>query len=650
MHRTLAVIGLLPAVLVASPAWADCNDPFGKPEEVLDFHINMARADWTKLLADRVTNVDPLPPNSPQCADQFPEYKAEFRCGTTDPWLKVAVRRKKGEERGVEAFEKPPMKIDFNEDFMGMVPSAMGQRWPASMGELGFRKLTLNNGTANKSAAGVSVLSVLHSEHVALRLLAKDVPLSPRTAYAKVTVHFDGSAEGTYVGVYILIEDLDRTALRRRGLAGTGRLEKQSTANCSAEPEFDDGPPNESKAAFDAFIAKNPSQFAGRWLAEANKGLDVDTALRQEAIREILVNGNDTLFNSVNPPRFGNNWYAYDPRQGVRVYAPWDLDLAFGQQNTFCGPDYVPGGRPLQCPPVNPLLTYCTGGRPYPQTISNLGVRLPCNPDIQKRYLEIMCQQTNGPLAADEILKVWNQVFETLRTVVPLERERAWKGIDPMAPPPNASILETFGSEHERLKAWIPARIKFVQQEITRLGVQCNEGCANGATDSCSYLGCASQRRCENGKWTACLPTNACAAAPPQPPAGGTDGGAPADGGRPPVPGTGGSGGVGGTGGVAGAPAPTAGAPGTGGQAGAAPAGTGGGTPGTGGAGGGTAGRPGGAAPMPPPSAGGSGPEGGCACHLGLPATSVEAPRAVAFALGMTLLLVRRHRRRRPAR
>ena len=84
--------------------------------------------------------------------DQFPEFKAEFRCGARGRSSRSALRKKKGEERGVEAFEKPPMKIDFNEDFMGMVPEAMGQRWPASLGELGFRKLTLNNGQSNKPA------------------------------------------------------------------------------------------------------------------------------------------------------------------------------------------------------------------------------------------------------------------------------------------------------------------------------------------------------------------------------------------------------------------------------------------------------------------------------------------------------------------
>ena len=91
-----------------------------------------------------------------------------------------------------------------------------------------------------------------------------------------------------------------------------------------------------------------------------------------------------------------------------------------------------------------------------------------------------MCQLINGPLAADEILKVWDQVFQTLSSVVPLESARAWRDVDPLADPPATSpigepIYETFGSEHRRLRAWIPRRVNFIRQEITRLGVQCDD-------------------------------------------------------------------------------------------------------------------------------------------------------------------------------
>ena len=125
---------------------------------------------------------------------------------------------------------------------------------------------------------------------------------------------------------------------------------------------------------------------------------------------------------------------------------------------------------PLQCPATMPVLSWCDGpAPPYARTTSKLGLALPCNAEVKTRYLQIMCQLTNGPMAADEILKVWNQTYETLKDIVPLEKATTWKGIDPLAAPP-ANVIETFGSEYQRIKTWIPERIKFVQAEIAKNG------------------------------------------------------------------------------------------------------------------------------------------------------------------------------------
>lgn len=457
--RFLCCIVVVGAVVssVAKTARADCDDPFGDPEDVLDFHLQLRRADWEALLASKVTNPDGQPLDSPACEESFPKFPARFRCGRERRWRDITVRKKKGEERGVEAFEKPPIKLDFaaGEDATG---------WPDALGARGYRKLTLNNGQSNKYRDTTAVLPVLHSEHVALRLLREAVPLTPRSAYATLTVHFDDARRGEYHGLYIVIEDIDRAALRRRRFSGAGRLEKASTYNCSPEVEFDDGGSNAAEAAFDAFLSAPASSAQ---LARAKQALALDETLRQEAAREILVNGSDTLFNSANPTELGNNWYAYDPPDGVRHYIPWDLDLAFGQQAGACQP------TPLQCPATVPLLAYCTGDPPYGKTASRVGQALVCQPAIQRRYLEIMCALTDGPFSAEHVLDVWHETYDTLADIVPWERERAWRGIDPLSDPPNATIIETFGSEYARLAGWIPERIAFVRAEIARRGIRC---------------------------------------------------------------------------------------------------------------------------------------------------------------------------------
>jgi len=624
---------------------ADCRDPFGKPNEVLDFHVKMSRADWNKLLADRIRNVDGLPPNSPACMDQFTEFPAEFRCAD-EPWIKMAIRKKKGTERGVEAPLKPPLKLDFNEDFMGQQPTAKGQRWPANMGELGFRKLTLNNGQGNKPAGRTLILPILLSEHVALRLLHRELPQSPATAYAKVTFHFEDKPEGEYHGVYVLVEDIDRTAIRRRWGRADGRLTKMSKDNCSPEAEYDDGPPNESFTNFNTWLNKNPGTGAA-WMDESSKVVELDALLRQEAIREILVNGDDTI-SYVTTSAFmkeGNNFYAFDPRQGPRQYMPWDVDLTFGQQNENCAPTN------LMCRPTEALFRWCGA------TQSRVGRATVCHTSaIQKRYLEIMCQLTQGTMSAGEIVKVWDEADRAVRPVVPLEKDLIWNGQDPLA----TGTSKSYGAEYARIKQWIPERIRSVQQQITMRGVPCNGGCTATAPEACSYLGCPGERRCEGGLWSPCRPTSECRPVAPGDGgvAPGVDGGSGSGGagggmgtgGAPATGGAGGGAGGGNAGGAAGSGAsPVGGASGggAGSGAGGSGAGTGGGAGGRAGSGSGTTAGAGGQ----PGGPGGGQEPGGCQCrldaHAGAPAGG--GLPALALLIGVGLLPRWRRRRARPS-
>ncbi len=599
---TLLVPTLL-SLAAVGVARADCNDPFGKPNELLDFHLKMSRADWDGLVANRPGEA---------CNAIYKDFKAEFRCGTEGPWLKVAVRKKRGEQRGIEAPQKPPLKIDFNEDFMGMVPEAMGQSWPASMGRNGYRKLTLNNGQGNKFGNTVIPLPLLMAEHVAMRLLKRELPSAPGTAYAKITIHTEDKPNGEYHGVYILLEDIDKPALRRRFNSTDGRLVKASKDACAVDVEFDDGPPNAAKAAFDAWIGGG----ANSTVEQAEKALDLDTLLRQEAIREILVNGDDTITTSVTSSREGLNFYYFEPRQGLRHYIPWDTDLAFGQQNENCAPNS------LKCLPTERIGRWCP-------TVSRIGAATVCQPQIRKRYLEVMCQLINGSMAAEEILKVWEDAYQTVKDVVPLEKDIAWGGRDPS----NPAINKSFGAEYVRLKSWIPARINSVRQQIS-----CAAGCPAGKTEACTYLTCPGERRCENNAWTACRPAANCApGAPPTPP----DAGASADSGSSPGASGGNSGGAaggngGGNAGNTGSDAAVAGSPGTSsggttGSGGSAPSSSGGGS-GRGGSGG-----------APAPSGGGTPSKSG-GCSVG-GATDVGLGGWLS-ALAFAASFARRHRRR----
>jgi hypothetical protein len=514
------LLGLGVIVFAQNAAQADCNNPFADPTQVLDFHFRVSKVDWQSILDEDASKANPdgdmFAP--PQCMYKYQQYRAEFRCGDSGPWLKISLRKKRGQERGNEAPQKPPLKIDFNQDFMGMVPEARGQSWPATFGELGYRKLTLANGQGNKPPSRTDnlMLPILMTEHVALRLLKREVPATPSTAYAKVYLHLDGAEQGAYRGLYVLNEDIDRAAVKRYFGNNDGRLIKSTKDNCFNEIEYDDGPPNEAAAAWAALIAKNPADYPapGQWMAEVEKGVDLDTLLRQEAIREILVNGDDTILTAANRQNEGLNYFTFDPKKGVRQFIPWDVDLTFGQQHGNCAPPpdgmASQGSARLMCSPNEPLFRWC------PDSLSEIGKRTICvkpeePQDIKKRYLQIMCQLTKGSLAAESVVKLWDETYRTISPVIPLEKDLVWQGMDPLG-----EVSKSVGSEYKRLRDWIPARIKSVQEQITALGIPCSAGCEEGAKESCSYLGCAAERRCSGNQWTACQPVAACALPQPQ--------------------------------------------------------------------------------------------------------------------------------------
>ncbi len=77
---------------------------------------------------------------------------------------------------------------------------------------------------------------------------------------ARVFVQLTVEGVNEYHGVYVLIEDLDKTAVRRRLGTTCGRLMKTTQVECPDEVDFDDGVPNESAARFQSWLsATDPS-------------------------------------------------------------------------------------------------------------------------------------------------------------------------------------------------------------------------------------------------------------------------------------------------------------------------------------------------------------------------------------------------------
>jgi MYXO-CTERM domain-containing protein len=473
LRLLLSALTTLLAFFFAAPARASCADPFADPGAVLDFHVQMTSADWAALRASE-------PAGASMCEEQYPYFPAQFRCGAEEPLLAIGVRRKRDR---TETLQKLPLKLDFNF-------SVAGQRWPASRGELGFRKLTLNSGmsddagrTSGMREGNPGVLSALLTEALAWRLMRRELADASGVAYARVTLRFTDTGVEQYQGLYILLEDIDRTAVRARYGSGEGRLTKTTDPACLGEIVFDDGPPNPATDAFEAWLPLRPADFPGGWYARTDQSLALDTLLRQEALREALANTTDTVLGN------GNNHFALDLVGGKRRYLPWDLDDLF---RPF----------PQVREPTTPLVRGCASGPGCTQ--NPLGTLIREQPEIRPRYLEQLCVMTNGVLEESRVLAELAQVDALIRPIIAAEVPIHWApvGLDPLDP----LVEGTYAAEVERMKSWVPARIAAVRSLVAAEGVACVKGCEEGRVLDCEYQRLPSSRSCRSGVWSACAP------------------------------------------------------------------------------------------------------------------------------------------------
>ena len=471
----VAVAGALLGVTLAgaTPARADCRDPFRNPDDILDFHLQTTSATWAAFQASEMSGGG--------CDDQYPYFAAQFHCGDDEAPIVIGFRRKRDRS---ETRAKLPIKLDFNRE-------VSGQRWPAARGALGFRKLSLNSGMSDDagrtggpgSTPNPGTLSAILTEHLAWRLMRQELPEVSGVAYARLTIEVSDTGATQYQGLYILIEDIDRTAVRARFGTGAdpGTLLKTTDLECVDQVEYDDGPPNPATDLFTSWLAEAPETFPGGWYARTDQAMHLDSLLRQEALRELLANTGDTVLGN------RNNYFALDLRTDRRWYFPWDLDDMFRPFPQIRAPETA-------------LVHACTGAAGC--TPNRIGQNIRDNPEIRRRYLEIMCQLSNGVAQETKLVESLVALDALVRPIIAAEVASVWAplGRDPL----NAAVAGTYAAEVERMKTWIPARIEAVRAMIRAEGVACEAGCAEGAVEDCEHRGQASRRVCGAGRWGAC--------------------------------------------------------------------------------------------------------------------------------------------------
>ncbi|MCG5051722.1 MAG: CotH kinase family protein [Myxococcales bacterium] len=440
---------------------ARCSDPFDRPDEVLTFHLRMSAKTWADLASD---SPDTLTSPEDDC-EQFPYRDVQFRCGDEGTWLRIGARRKAGASvpnpKDRFADLKPSLKLDFNQ-------YVMGQRWPADMGKAGFKKLTLNNG---QNTFDDEPLQVLLTEHMGWRFLHEEVPDAGRSAYAQLFVHFDDKPNDPPVfgGLYIVVEEMDRTALEKRFGTSKGRLVKVSGAGKCNGVRHDDVVPNPTTEAAEAILALQRPDGAD-FTTRLDKAFDMDTLLRQEAVRQIL-GDTDSIFG-----QFFNNYLAFDPPNGKRHYLPWDIDRMFLWSASY----------PLEADCTNPIARLML-----------------CQDDVYKRYLQLACQMLSGTMRPERLSSEFSRVDAIIRPLIEKEVNEIWKGGQN---PLSAQVGGSYEERFQELSTYFQDRAAAIRGGARSAGVDCPDRCATGATESCRYLTCSGQRKCVDGVWTSCQP------------------------------------------------------------------------------------------------------------------------------------------------
>lgn len=267
---------------------------------------------------------------------------------------------------------------------------------------VGMKTLNLNAGAMDPSKAREALSYSIFR--------AASVP-APRTAFAEVTLTVPGKYDKEYLGLYTVVEQVDKTFLKDRFKNGKGLLMKPERVR-GVDYLGDDwdrykdryhpkheASKREARRVIDfARLVDRGSDEAFR--KEVASYLDVDGFLRFLAVNSFVVNV-DSFFG------MGHNYYIYlNPETDRLVYMPWDLDLSLAGFPMMMG-----GGDQLKLSLAHPH-----GGE------NKLIDRVLAVPEYKEKYRKLIAELAGSAFAKDKLLETIDTIEKA--TKEPLEREK----------------------------------------------------------------------------------------------------------------------------------------------------------------------------------------------------------------------------------
>ncbi len=221
---------------------------------------------------------------------------------------------------------------------------------------------------------------------------AAGVP-APRTAFVELTLSVPGKYDHELVGMYTLIEQVDRAFLKDRFEDSNGLLMKPERMRdfsylgddwdrYASQYQPKHKPSKQQARRMIEFVRLLDSADKEAFAAGIADYLDVDEFLRFLATSAWLSNM-DSMF------AIGHNFYMYlDPRSGKVNFLPWDLDLSFAGFPMMGSPDDL----------MNLSLKHPHAGN------NKLIDRVLGVPEFSRRYDALLAELVAGPFAKERLL------------------------------------------------------------------------------------------------------------------------------------------------------------------------------------------------------------------------------------------------------
>jgi CotH kinase protein len=395
--RTAACLALITAT---APGQDEATKPSSHEElfgieSIWDLHIVVPNDAWASMSPEKSKKIN--------YEARFPYTKAHVRIAGHDE-IVVGLRFK-----GNSTFWKMPktiLKRSFKLDF---------DRFKKGQTFLGLKKLNINNNYYDTTQLREALSFKAYREAL--------VPAS-RTAFARVYLTIQGSAgenkiEGEYLGLYTLVEQVDRGLLKRQtGAKGAllkpegkflpyfgdkwdERYEKAYRTRTRVGAEAGEAIIGLARLMRDYGSAPLSSASQKDFQTRLEQRFDVDEFLRYLAVTTLIGNGDSPLL------MFAHNYYlAVSDKNNLVSMLPWDLNNSLGGMGEFTGGQFenLSIYRPSDLPLIARILEI---------------------PDYKKRYTNIVSKLIQGPCSAKRMTEAYRTAGKTVAKAIAQEAKRS---------------------------------------------------------------------------------------------------------------------------------------------------------------------------------------------------------------------------------